>query len=83
MCTTSSLVRGSFANIHGVREGSPITRRRLHASVRKTLLSYYSEEEAAEVVKAAKKLRMSISNFIASAALKEAEVANSKQRKSH
>lgn len=74
---------GSFANIHGVREGSPITRRRLHTSVRKTLLSYYSEEEATEIVKAAKKLRMSISNFIASAALKEAEVTNSQRRKSH
>jgi hypothetical protein len=73
----------SFANICGVREGPPITRRRLHTSVRKTLLSYYSEEEAAEIVKAAKKLRMSISNFIASAALKEAVVTNSTHRKSH
>jgi hypothetical protein len=73
----------SFANIHDVREGSPITRRRLHTSVRKTLLSYYSEEEATEIVEAAKKLRMSISSFIASAALKEAEVTNSKRRKSH
>jgi hypothetical protein len=74
---------GSFANIHGVREGSPITRRRLHTSVRKTLLSYYSEQEAAEVVKAAKTLRITISNFIASAALKQAEMVNSKPRKSH
>jgi uncharacterized protein (DUF1778 family) len=73
---------GSFANIRGVREGSPITRRRLNTSVRKTLLSYYSEEEAAEIVNAAKKLRMSISNFIASAALKEAVVTNSTHRKS-
>jgi uncharacterized protein (DUF1778 family) len=47
------------------------------------LLSYYSEEEAAEIVKAAKKMRMSISNFIASAALKEADVTNSRHRKSH
>ena len=74
---------GDFANIHDVREGSPITRRRLHTSVRKTLLAYCSEQEAAEIVKAAKKLRMTISNFIASAALKEAEVTNSKPRKSH
>jgi hypothetical protein len=74
---------GTFANIHGVREGSPITRRRLHTSVRKTLLAYCSEQEAAEIVKAAKKLRVTISNFIASAALKEAEVTNSKRRKSH
>jgi uncharacterized protein (DUF1778 family) len=66
-----------------VREGSPITRRRLHTSVRKTLLAYCSEQEAAEIVKAAKKLRMTTSNFIASAALKEAEATNSKRRKSH
>jgi uncharacterized protein (DUF1778 family) len=46
------------------------------------LLSYYSEQEAAEIVKAAKKLGITISNFIASAALKEAEVVNSKHRKS-
>ena len=65
-----------------MRESSPITRRRLHAVVRKTLLSYYSEEEAAEIVKAAKKLRMSISNFVASAALKEAEITNSDRKKS-
>jgi hypothetical protein len=75
--------RGIFCNIHSVREDSPVTRRRLHTSVRKTLLSYYSVDEAAEVVKAAKKLRISISNFIASAALKEAAVTNSKRRKSH
>ena len=83
MGTISSFACATFANIHGVREGSPITRRRLHTSTRKTLLSYYSEEEAAEIIEAAKKLRMSISNFIASAALKEANVINSKPRKSH
>jgi uncharacterized protein (DUF1778 family) len=53
-----------------------VTRRRLHNTVRKTILSYFSEEEAALVVKAAKKQRMTISNFVASAALKEAEVVN-------
>jgi uncharacterized protein (DUF1778 family) len=65
------------------RVSTSVTRRRLHTSTRKTLLSYYSEEEAAEIIEAAKKLRMSISNFIASAALKEANVVNSKPRKSH
>jgi len=46
--------------------------------VRKTILSYYSEEEAAKIAKAAKKQQMTISNFVASAALREAEVVNSK-----
>jgi uncharacterized protein (DUF1778 family) len=59
------------------------TRRRLHTTVRKTLLSYYSEQEAAEIIKAAKKLRMTISNFIASAALREAKHVSSKTLKSY
>jgi uncharacterized protein (DUF1778 family) len=46
------------------------------------LLSYYSEDEAARIVEAAKKQRLTISNFIASAALKEAAAVNSKTRKS-
>jgi len=80
--TTSSLALEPFVRISGVSE-PPITRRRLHTFARKTLLSYYTEEERAKIVRAAKKLRMSISNFIASAALKEAEVVNSKTRDSH
>jgi uncharacterized protein (DUF1778 family) len=50
----------------------------LHNTVRKTILSYYSEEEAAKVVKAAKKQNVTISNFVASAALKAAEVVFAK-----
>lgn len=57
-----------------VTSGKRITRRRLHNTVRKTILSYYSQEEAARVVGAAKKQRVSISNFVASAALKAAEI---------
>jgi len=57
------------------------TRRRLHNTVRKTILSYYSEEEAARIVRAAKKQRMTISNFVASAALKEAELVTFKPQK--
>jgi uncharacterized protein (DUF1778 family) len=68
--------------MRAVRESPPITRRRLHTSSRQTLLSYYSENEAAEVRKAAKKQGITISNFIASAALKEAEAINSKAKKS-
>jgi uncharacterized protein (DUF1778 family) len=51
-----------------------VTRRRLHNTLRKTILSYYSEEEASKIARAAKKQRMSISNFVATAALNEAEV---------
>ncbi|SPF33436.1 hypothetical protein SBA1_1180001 [Candidatus Sulfotelmatobacter kueseliae] len=77
-CTIAAMRKG-----YAPRVSTSVTRRRLHTSTRKTLLSYYSEEEAAEIIEAAKKLRMSISNFIASAALKEANVVNSKPRKSH
>jgi len=45
-------------------------------------LSYYTEEEAARVKAAAKKEGMSISNFVASAALKEADKV-SPQRPKH
>jgi uncharacterized protein (DUF1778 family) len=57
-----------------------VTRRRLHNTLRKTILSYYSEEEASKIAKAAKKQRMSISNFVATAALKEAEVITPKPK---
>jgi uncharacterized protein (DUF1778 family) len=49
--------------------------------VRKTILSYYSQEEAARVVAAAKKQKVSISNFVASAALKAAELVLSRATK--
>jgi len=70
-----------FANILHVSKGSRLTRRRLHSTVRKTILSYYSEEEAAKIAKAAKKQKVTISNFVASAALREADVVNSKPDK--
>jgi len=55
-----------------VPSGRPNARRRLHNTVRRTLLSYYSQEEAAEIIEAAKTQRVTISNFVASAALKAA-----------
>lgn len=61
-----------FGNIVAVAKQQRATRRRLHNTVRRTILSYYSEQEAALVVQAAKKQRMTISNFVASAALREA-----------
>ena len=65
-----------FDTIIDVAKDQRVTRRRLHNTVRKTILAYFSQEEAALVVKAAKKQKMTISNFVASAALKEAEVIN-------
>lgn len=70
-----------FVTIMRVTSSKRITRRRLHNTVRKTILSYYSQEEAARVVGAAKKQHVSISNFVASAALKAAEVVLSKANK--
>jgi len=52
-----------------VATGDRKIRRRLHKTVRKTILSYYSEEEAQRIVAAAKKQGVTISNFVASAAL--------------
>ena len=63
----------SFGNIVDVAKQQRATGRRLHNTVRKTILSYYSEQEVVTIVQAAKKQRMTISNFVASAALKEAE----------
>jgi uncharacterized protein (DUF1778 family) len=68
----------AFGNIVDVAKPQRATRRRLHNTVRKTILSYYSEQEAAMIVHAAKKQRMTISNFVASAALREAESVNRK-----
>jgi uncharacterized protein (DUF1778 family) len=63
-----------------VAKEEPLTRRRLHNTLRKTLLSYCTEEEASMIAKAAKKQRMTISNFVATAALKEAEVITAKPK---
>ena len=71
----------AFGNIIDVAKEQRATRRRLHNTIRKTILSYYSEQEAAMVVKAARKQRMTISNFVASAALREAEVVTRKPSK--
>jgi uncharacterized protein (DUF1778 family) len=74
----SLLLLQVFVNIVRVTKSQRLTRRRLHNTVRRTILSYYSEDEAAKIVKAAKKQKITISNFVASAALREAEVVISK-----
>jgi hypothetical protein len=75
------LFREIFAKILRVTKSQRNTRRRLHNTVRKTILSYYSQEEAAKIVRAAKKQKVTISNFVASAALREADVVNFTPRK--
>ncbi len=61
------------ATISNVAKHPPsFTRRKLAAVVRKAMISYYTEEERQEIREAAKRNRVSLSSFIAAAALKEA-----------
>jgi hypothetical protein len=64
-----------------VNKKKPVMRRRMSIVGRRTLLSYYSPEEAQEVIKAANQQGMSISNFVATVALREAAIVNSKGKK--
>jgi uncharacterized protein (DUF1778 family) len=64
-----------------VNKKKPVMRRRMSIVGRRTILSYYSPEEAQEVIKAAKQQGMSISNFVATVALREAAIVNSKGKK--
>jgi uncharacterized protein (DUF1778 family) len=49
-------------------------RRRLSTVVRKAIMSYYTQKEAQAIAAAAKKLNVSMSSFVANAALREADV---------
>ncbi len=55
-------------------------RRRLTSSVRKRITSYYVESEQEEIAAAAASQGISLSSFIASAALKEARKVNPQKR---
>ncbi len=55
------------------------SRRRLSTKDRKRIASYYAKEEQQEIRTAADKLRVSLSGFVAGAALKEARRVNSEQ----
>jgi hypothetical protein len=70
-----------FASILQVKMKKPVMRRRMSIVGRKTILSYYSSEEAQEVIKAAKQQGVSISNFVATAALQQAAIVNSNPKK--
>jgi uncharacterized protein (DUF1778 family) len=54
------------------RQSVAFTRRKLAAVVRKAITSYYTEPEQQEIAHAAKRQGISMSSFVASAALKEA-----------
>jgi len=62
-----------------VAKRTPVLRRRLSDVVRKSITSYYTPEEAQAISNAAKKLNITMSSFVANAALREAKVVNSKK----
>ena len=59
-----------------MRKKEILRRRRLTKSVRKRITSYYIETEQEEIATAAASQGVSLSSFIASAALKEARKIN-------
>jgi uncharacterized protein (DUF1778 family) len=63
------------------KEPVAFTRRKLAKVVRKAISSYYTEQEHQEIARAAQSQRVSLSSFVASAALDEALRVN-RQRKS-
>jgi hypothetical protein len=60
------------------KQPASFTRRKLSSVVRKAITSYYAEQEQVEVARAAKQQNVSMSSFVASAALKEARRLNRK-----
>jgi uncharacterized protein (DUF1778 family) len=59
-----------------MRKREVLRRRRLTASIRKRITSYYTENEQEEIATAASSQGLSLSSFVASAALKEARKIN-------
>jgi len=64
------------ATMRRVKDQPAGFKRKLSTVVRKAITSYYSEQEQQEVAQAAKRQRISMSSFVASAALKDARRAN-------
>jgi uncharacterized protein (DUF1778 family) len=60
------------------KSAAGFTRRKLSAVVRKAITSYYTEQEQTEIARAAKQQNVSMSSFVALAALKEARTVNRK-----
>jgi uncharacterized protein (DUF1778 family) len=63
-----------------MRKNVILRRRRLTNSVRKRITSYYVENEQEEIAIAADLQGVSLSSFVASAALKEARKVNPQKR---
>jgi uncharacterized protein (DUF1778 family) len=55
------------------RKPAAFTRRKLATVVRKAITSYYSESEQQQIAAAAQQQGISLSSFVASAALREAK----------
>jgi uncharacterized protein (DUF1778 family) len=62
-----------------MRKKEILRRRRLTTSVRKRITSYYIESEQVEIAAAAASQGVSLSSFVASAALREARKLNSQK----
>jgi hypothetical protein len=71
-CTITAMKKGVAPKSQSVS----FTRRKLSTVVRKAITSYYAEQEQAEIARAAKQQNVSMSNFVATAALKEARRLN-------
>ncbi len=75
--TRFSIAAGQ-SNIANVPKGGPGRSRRKLPTARVRITAYYTEEEQREIVKAANKLRITLSGFVAQAVLREARRINSK-----
>lgn len=79
-CTSES-ARPNGATIRCVKNRpAAFTRRKLASVVRKAITSYYTQQEQQEIAQAAKRHGISMSSFVASAALKEARRTNPSSR---
>ena len=74
----SGLPRDGASIVHVKSKPVAFSRRKLATVVRKAIISYYTEHEKQEVTEAAKGQAVSLSSFVASAALKEARRLNRK-----
>ena len=73
------LALGDGVTIAFVKSKPPsFSRRKLSAVVRKAITSYYTADEQQEIAQAAKRERISLSSFVATASLSEARRGNRK-----
>jgi len=61
-----------------VKKSPGFTRRKFSTAARKAIISYYTEQEKLEILKAANKQGISVSSFVASAVLEQARRTNRK-----